>query len=333
MNSLSKKEVIQLIDSVIAEYKESDEYAKRCLLHLNDIMYITSDECLKQGILSVSYLNDATDIEIHITTDFLRNVIGSTYDFSILFDLFYGYEYIFVIDELGENWEKDRNIDGKIIINNLLSALSYFYQIKLNCKLDNCLLYETVFDSPEFTSDEVLNQNDIRDLDTYFNILKENIPFITNCDIYLNGYNRFMCTFFPLFLQCEKNNIKFHFEKSILFIRNEGDYLELLSLLGSYLIISANPLSMDYINVQCSNIDNKSVNYLKKVFNLLYKILKMNNRILSSKPDTYITMSFDYVGSSHIDVGQFYKRTMKWSGKYEDVLKFDTLDNFINSIW
>lgn len=87
MNSLSKKEVIQLIDSVIAEYKESDEYAKRCLLHLNDIMYITSDECLKRGILSVTYIDNTTNIEVHITTDFIRNVVGFTYDFSILFGL------------------------------------------------------------------------------------------------------------------------------------------------------------------------------------------------------------------------------------------------------
>lgn len=331
MNSLSKKEVIQLIDSVIAEYKESDEYAKRCLLHLNDIMYITSNECLKQGILSVSYLNDATDIEIHITTDFLRNVIGSTYDFSILFDLFYGYEYIFVIDELGENWEKDRNIDGKTIINNLFSSLSYYCQIKLNCKLDNCLLYETVFESP--IGDEVLNKNDIRDLDTFFNILKENISFITNCDIYLNGYNRFTYKYLPLFLECEKNNIKFNIEKSIFFIHTERNYLEIVSTLESYLNESTNPLSIDYINIQCSNIDNKSANYIKNVLKSLYNILNMNDSSTFSKLDIYITMSFEYIGSSYIKVGQFYKRIREWSRKYEDVLKFDTLDNFINIFW
>lgn len=331
MECLSIEEVVSLVETTINKYKQSNEYARRCLLRIDDRVNIQEDECLKQGILSVSYLNDATDIEIHITTDFLRNVIGSTYDFSILFNLFYEYEYLFVIDELGDYWEKDRNKDGKVIIHNLLSALSYYYQIKLNCKLDNCLLYETVFEFP--ISDEVLNQNNIRDLDIFFNILKKNIFFISNCDIYLSGYNRFTCAFFPLFLECEKNNIKFHIEKSIFFIHNKMEYLKILNLLENYLNESTNPLAIDYINIQCGNIDNKSANYIKNVLDLLYSILNMNSDSLSLKLDTYIRMSFDYIGISYMEVGQFYKRIRRLGVKYEDVLKFDTLDDFIDRFW
>lgn len=325
------EEVVSMVETTINKYKQSDDYVKRCFLGIDDIINLKEDECLKQGILSISYLNDDTVIELHITTDFIRNVSGSTYDFSILFNLSYDYEYLLIIDELGDYWEKDRNEDGKVIIYNLLYALSGFPQIKFNCKFDNCVLYETVLESPEFINDEVLNKQDIRDLDIYFKILKENIFFISNCDIYFNGYNRFKCTSFPLFLEYEKNNIKCHFEKSILFIHNKMESLELLNQLESYLDESTNPLAIDYINIQCSNIDNKSVNYIKNVLDLLYNILSLNSDSLSLKLDTYITMSY-YIGSSYIKVGQFYKRIRKCSRKYEDVLKFDTLDSFIDKL-
>lgn len=329
MNSLSKKEVIQLIDSVIVKYKESDEYVRRCLLHLSDSISITSDECLKQGILSVTYTDNPTNIEVHITTDFIRNIKSrNTYDFQGLHSMFRIYDYVFIIDKLGEYWEEDKNEEGKVIIYNLLYVLSESDNIRLNCNLEDCIIYETIFEPiDEYNEDRVLNVG-MRDFDNLS--IKENISFFSNSHIYVNGYNRIMCSFFPILLECEKNNIIFHFENLVLYIEDEVTDIKestILDNLKTYLQESVNSLCINYISIECDGIEKENYQYIKQLLKSLYNILTISN-----KPEVYVTMFFDYEDDDYKDMVKFYKKVRVIAQKYIDVFNFDVLDNYIKHL-
>lgn len=133
-------------------YKQSDDYARRLLLSMDEDVFIylndkntgligfnytqNMHECTKSHndfeSLNESLYDECDRIPIHITTDFFY-VNKNNYNFDNLDP-----HLIYFLDELGELWDKNENL----IISNLLMALRC--GLVLNCSIENSILKEYI---------------------------------------------------------------------------------------------------------------------------------------------------------------------------------------------
>lgn len=121
------------IKNLVLKYKESEMFARRMLLNLDDVVYLYPDDNAPDGLLYVEYkyANGDDTIVVHITTDYVSKCSSSIYIyvFSSLLD------YKYVIDKLGSLW------NDKVICRDLCNSLST-NKCVLNCSLVNATIEE-----------------------------------------------------------------------------------------------------------------------------------------------------------------------------------------------
>lgn len=121
------------IRNLVIKYKESDMFARRMLLNLNEAVYLYPDEKAPDGLLYVEYkYTDGDDIiVVHITTDYVSKCSSSTHLY--LFSSLLTYKY--VIDELGSLWKDN------VVCRDLADSL--VNNCDLNCSLDKAIIEES----------------------------------------------------------------------------------------------------------------------------------------------------------------------------------------------
>lgn len=122
------------IKNFVLKYKESDMFARRILLNLDDVAYLYPDDNAPDGLLYIEYKDDNGNdiIVVHITTDYVSKCSSSTYIY--VFYSLLGYRY--VIDKLGSLW------NDKVICRDLCNSL-LTNKCVLNCSLDNAIIEES----------------------------------------------------------------------------------------------------------------------------------------------------------------------------------------------
>lgn len=122
------------IKNLVLKYKESEMFARRMLLSLDDVVYLYPDDNAPGGLLYVEYkyANGDDIIVVHITTDYVSKCSSSIYLY--VFSSLLTYKY--VIDELGSLWNDNvvcRELCYSLVSNNC----------DLNCSLDKAIIEES----------------------------------------------------------------------------------------------------------------------------------------------------------------------------------------------
>lgn len=326
-------DLVEIVNNAIIQYKKSDDYARRCLLKLDDSVNIEllNKDSLELGIISVEYTDNTNNIIIHITTDFLRDEANNNYKFETLCQ----YRYTFSIDEVGRYWGLDRINSGKIIVNNLFYSLSK--NVILNCKLLGVEFHENIL---EGTLDEIIG-TEIIDLDKYISLIDKNKIYLQNCNIYFANYCSISCDILSKLYMLEQSNIFIFTDKLNLCImadeeteEDDGDiilaYKRSINKVCDYMLKSGSSFSIDYINFHSFEM----VEYDAVIIGLqiLYNFIKETKFPLHNKIDVYASLQFDDMDDED-EVCAYYNDIRKELDLYKDIFATNYFDNKISKWW
>lgn len=311
-----------IIDNIISTYQNSEEYAKRCLLDIDKSIYIELEqEHINQGLLAIEYkeIHECmidSDVILHISTDFVRNIYGD-YDFTSLIYI----PYKFSIDEFGKFWYLDK---GKI--NNLFNCLlTCINRVSLQINLGGYILYEYGIHK---VYNNVLKQYISNYSGKRINCIKSNLEFLKGATIYFMGFNSFDCLNLLEIIDLEKNGIKISIENFILELGKDINLKEFdseISILNYYLDNSLSNVSIylfDFVYLDIRLDYNNVLKLLGEVCELI------RNKKLNINSTPYATFSF-LLDSIEFSEKEYYDTLRKEIKVYEDVLNFDYFDTYL----